>query len=164
MTAEPTAEDEQEAAATIAGVLDLLNANGFDWPDSSTVLDLWRRLWRLTDGYERTVRLPLLCGCGRRITTVAADAVDMTIPMVIPNTKKSNEAKPPANRDIRHAMAAPGYSNRWVLTCHPKKCGRQHVIRTDRLTEAFIRASEAGRAELIVGSGIRATEAGGPDL
>jgi hypothetical protein len=41
--------------------------------------------------------------------------------------------------------------NRVTFPCHPSRCGKRYTYRIPRLTEAYLRAFEEGRTEIVAG-------------
>ena len=129
-------------------------------------LATWRRLMDVTRALTDDMAALVCGGCGGRLSPLQAMESDTAavrvcitdrtpIPLITEGPdanfwdffgggERPGQTAPPA-RSVKHRG-----SGRIELTC---RCGRHHLIRTDKVVAAFLRVREAGGRNVVVGEG-----------
>jgi len=101
-------------------------------------------LLRADDGWGQPPAVVRVCITDRKPTTPFTEGPDANIWDFMGRGERPGQTAPPA-RSFNHRG-----SHRIELTC---RCGRHHLIRTDKVVAAFLRVREAGGRNVVVGEG-----------
>jgi hypothetical protein len=128
------------------------------WLDPSRlsidVSDLERRLQQARPGYGYAV-IPLVCGqCPqrRRLDRLRIHEAPGP-PMIVGELAHDRNAGlvRDTRPSIRVTLGGAPESNKIRYYCHPRRCKFERAVRPERLVEAFLRAFEEGRTEIVLG-------------